>query len=65
VILTPEVRFYLDSTQSGGRFAIWPWCVDAESCASRTQIERAPSRGKSEISAIFLAHLIAANPLIR
>jgi len=26
---------------------------------------RAPSRGKREISAIFLAHLIAANPFVR
>jgi hypothetical protein len=32
---------------------------------ARTQIKREPSRDKSEISAIFLAHLIAANPHIR
>jgi DNA-binding protein HU-beta len=36
-----------------------------ERTPSRTRLERAPSRGKSEISAIFLAHLIAANTLIR
>jgi hypothetical protein len=36
-----------------------------EETRSRTQSERLPSRCKREISAIFLAHLIAANLQIR